>query len=267
MRQQRFLNKTSLITIAVSIVVWSLLTSTLISSQTFPGPRDVISAAYSLGANLFFHAWSTFWRVVLGLAIGTPFGIQMGLLMSRGEKTYSITNPFIESIRPIPPIALIPFFIIWFGTGWEGQVLLVALGCFMVMTVNTFVAVDNVSPIYIQAASILGASKAKIYRTIVRPAIFPDLISGLRISAALAFATGIAAEFMGAQSGLGFMIMVARRTLNTNTILLGIIIIAFEAFVVDWSISYFSKKNILWKEPAKQSIHRIQTLSPKESAR
>lgn len=237
------------------------MTPDYISKNVFPSPAWVQEAIDSLGVNLLYHSWNTLWRVVLGWGIGIVSGIWMGLRMTRSETVYAIANPIIEAIRPIPPIALIPFFIIWFGIGWSGQVILIALGCFMVMTVNTFVAVNNVPPIYIRAASALGASKAKIYRTIIRPAILPDLISGFRIAAALAFGVGIAAEFMGAQSGLGFMIMVARRTLNTNTILLGIIIIGIESFLFDQAIKSISHYLIRWNESSQDSIRRIQTMT------
>jgi len=130
-------------------------------------------------------------------------------------------------------VALIPFFIIWFGVGLSGQVVLIALGCFMVLTVNTFTAVQLVPPVYVRAGIALGAPPAALYRTILLPAILPSLVGGFRIAAALAFGLGIAGEFMGAQGGIGFLMMVARRTLNTNTIFLGVIIIALESYAFD----------------------------------
>src|SRR5215213_2730035 len=247
----------SLATIVIIVGLWFLLTPNYISKNVFPSPAWVWEAINSLGINLLYHSWNTLWRVLAGWGLGTFLGIRMGLWMTRNETVYAISNPIIEAVRPIPPIALIPFFIIWFGIGWSGQIILIALGCFMVMTVNTFVAVNNVPPIYVRAAYALGASKARIYRTIIRPAILPDLISGFRIAAALAFGVGIAAEFIGAQSGLGFMIMVARRTLNTNTILLGIIIIGIESFLVDQAIKLISRYLIRWNESSKESIQRI----------
>lgn len=247
----------SLITCAVIVGLWFLLTPSPISRNVFPSPAEVREAISSLGTNLLYHSWNTLWRVLTGWIFGIFLGIRMGLWMTRNQTVYAISNPIIEAIRPIPPIALIPFFITWFGIGWSGQVVLIALSCFMVMTVDTFVAVNNISPIYIRAASALGASKAKIYRTIIRPAILPNLISGFRIAAALAFGVAIAAEFMGAQSGLGFMIMVARRTLSTNTILLGIIVIGIESFLVDQSITLISRYLIRWNESSEESIRRI----------
>lgn len=248
-------------TVVIIFVLWFVLTPTYISGESFPSPKGVLETIDFIGiSKLVEHAGGTLWRVVTGWAIGSFLGIRMGLLMCRSSVFRGLSTPVVEAIRPIPPIALIPFFIIWFGIGWFGQVVLIALGCFMVMTVNTIVAVDNVRPIFIQAASALGASRRRIFKTIVRPAIMPDLVSGFRIASALAFALGVAGELMGAQSGLGFMIAAARRSLDTSTILVGIILIALEAFAVDQLIKIISEFRSRWNESSKESIRQTRSL-------
>ena len=175
-------------------------------------------------------------------------GILIGLLMSRSRIVYAILDTVIEALRPVPPIALIPFFILWFGIGNFGKVLLSGLGCLMVLVVNTAVAVRNVPPIYVRAAASLGADSRTIYRTVVVPAIVPSLVSGWRVAAALAFALTVAAELMGAQSGLGFLVMVARRSLQTDVILLSVIILSIEAWFVDRAIRVLSNRVTPWME-------------------
>jgi len=193
-------------------------------------------------------------RVLAGWSLGAIAGITVGLLMTSNRVWFSITNPFIEGLRPIPPIALVPFFILWFGLGSFGQILLIALGCFMVMAVNTVVAVNNLAPIYIRAARTLGATRLRVYLTVVVPGILPALVAGLRIAAALAFGLAVAAEFMGAQSGIGFLMMVARRTLNTNTILLGTIILGMESFAVDAVIRKVCGHFTRWNESSSEAL-------------
>jgi ABC-type nitrate/sulfonate/bicarbonate transport system permease component len=117
--------------------------------------------------------------------------------------------------------------------------------------------VQSVPPIYIRAASSLGAPTGAIYRTVIRPAIMPSLVSGFRIAAALAFALGVSAEFMGAQSGIGFLIMLNRRQLNTDVILLGIIIIGLESFGVDWIIRRVSRYACRWSETPVTALQRL----------
>ena len=247
----------SISTAVVIPVLWFLLTPSPITELVFPSPRSVWQAILVLRLNLIEHAITTLARVLIGWLLGVVAGILVGLLMTRSKTFYSVANPVIEVIRPVPPVALIPFFIIWFGLGASGQILLVGLSCFMVLEVNTYVSVHNVAPIYVRAATSLGAPKRQIYRTIILPAILPSLVSGFRVAAALAFAVAVAAEFMGAQSGIGFLIMVARRTLNTNTILLGTIILGVESFLVDWSIRCISRYLCRWSETPIEAIQRL----------
>lgn len=247
----------SLLTVAFLLAVWVILTPRFVSELVFPSPQSVWEATSILRLRLLGDSFVTLARVLSGWGIGVALGMITGLLMTLSRTFYSISDPIIEAIRPIPPIALIPFFIIWFGLGPGGQIALIALGCFMVMAVNTFVAVHNVPNIYVRAASSLGASRRQIYRTVIIPAILPSLTSGFRIAAALAFGVGVAAEFMGAQSGLGFLIMVARRTLNTNTILLGTIIIGLESFLVDQAIRSITRYLCRWSESPVEAIQQL----------
>jgi len=120
----------------------------------------------------------------------------------------------------------------------------------MVMAINAIVAAGNVPPVYVRAARSLGATQNDVYRTVILPAIVPQLVSGLRIGAALAFAIVVAAEFMGAREGIGALIMLASRTLNTPVVLLGTIVIGLEAFLIDRTIRWFSSRVTSWAERA-----------------
>lgn len=230
------------------LVVWRFLTPVPVGELVFPSPESVRLSLSMLGWDLLRHAGVTFARVALGWTLGVPLGIGLGLAMAWSQAIRLLVHPLIEAVRPLPPVALIPFFIIWFGIGISGQVFLIALGCFMVLTVNTFTAVQTVPPVYVRAAIALGAPQPALYRTIILPAILPSLVGGFRIAAALAFGLGIAAEFMGAQSGIGFLMMVARRTLNTNTILVGVIVIGIESYLLDLAIRAAGRYLCRWTE-------------------
>jgi taurine transport system permease protein len=247
----------SWLTVLICIILWFLLTPKPVPELLFPSPASVFRAARTLGKGLAVDAAVTLGRVIAGWLAGVIPGILAGLWMTRSRAFFAVANPLIEALRPVPPVALIPFFILWFGLGSAGQILLIAIGCFMVMAVNTFGAVHTIPPIYVRAAASLGASTAAIYRTVIWPAILPSLVSGFRIASALAFALGVAAEFMGAQSGIGFLIMVNRRQLNTNTILLGIIVIGLESFAVDWTIRIFSRYACRWTETPVSALQRL----------
>lgn len=181
-------------------------------------------------------------------AIGSTLGVAVGLAMVRSRIVFYALTPLIEALRPVPPVALIPFVILWFGIGDSGKLALGSLACFMVMVVNTIVSANNVNPVYGRAARSLGAAEGQVYRTVILPAIVPELVSGLRIGSALAFAVVVAAEFLGADAGIGRLIMQASRTLNTAVVLIGTIVIAVEAVVVDRCIKIVSARITRWSE-------------------
>ena len=168
--------------------------------------------------------------------------------MVRSTTAYYLLVPLVEGLRPIPPVALIPFIILWFGIGDSGKIVLGGVSCLMVMLVNTIVSSRNVRPVYMRAARSLGASENMVYRTVILRAIVPELVSGLRIGAALAFAVVVAAEMIGAEAGLGRLIMLASRTLDTPVILLGTIVIGLEAFALDRLIRGWSARLTSWAD-------------------
>ena len=242
----------SVAVIVVVLFLWWLLTSATgaIDPLRFPRPGAVADSAANLRGTLWSDAVATLARVVASWAVGSAVGVGVGLLMSRSRTVFYALTPLVEAVRPIPPVALIPFVILWFGIGDSGKIFLGALASFMVMVVNTVVAAGNVNPLYGRAARSLGASPGYVYRSVVLRAIVPELLSGLRIGSALAFAVVVAAEFQGAQSGLGRLIMQASRTLNTPSVLVGTIIIAIEAVLLDRVIKLLSDRATRWSDSA-----------------
>jgi len=205
-------------------------------SLMFPRPALVRDTFASQWREILSYAFTTWYRVVIGLSLGAALGVTAGLAMTYNRVLYFLIDPVVELIRPIHPVALTPFFILWLGLGNTSQLLLIALGCFMVMAVSTYVSISNISPIYLRAAQSLGASKPHIYRSVVIPAMMPALVGGTRVALASAFALTVAAEYLGAQGGLGFLIRNARTILHTETILLAAMILGLESLVTDQAI-------------------------------
>lgn len=237
-------------TLAVVVMVWWILTDLTgtIPPLYFPTISQVVASASTLGGTIVADGLATLVRVLVSWVLGSVLGIAVGLAMARSKWVYFIVSPLVEALRPVPPVALIPFVILWFGIGDSGKIFLGAIGCFMVMVVNTFVSAGNVPPVYLRAARSLGASERRVYRSVILPAIVPELISGLRIGAALAFAIVVAAELLGAPSGIGRLIMQASRTLNTPVVLLGTIVIGLEAFAVERAIRAVSARVTSWTD-------------------
>jgi taurine transport system permease protein len=230
----------------VVLAVYAFLVPQMVSALRFPGPALVVAAMQRIGVDLIYHALATLQLVLSGFLSGSLLGVIVGFLMFSIPAVDSLLFSFIEFVRPVPPIALIPFFILWFGLNPAAQVGLVALGCFMVMVISTREALNKVSVDTRRAARSLGASGYSYYVEILLWAIMPSLTGPLRVSLALAFALAVAAEFMGAQSGLGYLMMIARRTLQTETILLGVIILGLESAIMDWLLRSVMKRLTRW---------------------
>ena len=228
------------------LVVWFALTHTIIRPLMFPSPESVLAVITSRPVTVVEYSLATTARVIAGFLIGSLLGVLNGISLHMNPILGRISDPIVEILRPVPPIAMMPFIIIWFGIGDSGKVFLVATGCLMILLVTTLEAIHHVNPTYVQAARSLGATKGYIYRTIIVPAILPAVFSGLRVALALSFTLTIAAEFMGAQSGLGFMIMQARRYLDTPTIVAGIIFIGLLSLGFDRILRLIGKRLLRW---------------------
>lgn len=240
-----------LISVAVLVIVaalwWGATTGfELVRELFFPSPEALFAAMNTLNFRILEDAAATLTRVLVSWIGGSALGVAVGLMMARSRSLMYALNPLIEAVRPIPPVALIPFVILWFGIGDSGKLFLGTLACFMVMVVNTTVAVSNVPPVLLQAARSLGAGDNVLYRRVVFPSILPEILSGFRIGSALAFAVIVAAEFLGAEAGIGRLIMSASRTLNTPVVLLGTIVIAIMAVLVDQVILRISAYLTRW---------------------
>lgn len=251
---KRFYNKwiLGITSILVWLITWFLLTRDgfgVIKPLFFPSPIMVVASVFRISPKLItIHILLTAARMLSGWITGVGLGIGIGLAMSYSKTIFKLLDPIIESFRPVPVIAILPFFILWFGLKFHGKFLMILLGTFMIMVVNTVESVKNVSPIYIRAAQSLGADKPTLYKTIIFSAIQPEIISGLRISAALGWTLVVASEFMGAQKGLGYMIMNARRTLNTDVIFLGCVLFGVLSMFLDKGIRKVTNHITRWSE-------------------
>lgn len=219
--------------IIFAFIIWGLVINRFVNPLYWPKIPAVFNALVQMKSTIFVNIGSSTYRTILGYLIGCISGIGIAYLMSWNRWFNAFITPYIEVIRPIPALALIPFFILWFGIGDLGKILMIAMGTFVVMVVTTSEGIHQLDLIYIRAATILGASKWNIYRTIIFPGSLPTIMGGLRVNAAFSFGMMIASEFLGAKSGLGLLIIIARRTMTTEVMLLSVIIIGILAFIFD----------------------------------
>ena len=234
---------------AALIAVWWLSTSVLhmFSPLVLPSPAAVAASAWNLMFNpqltlfsgglyngdLFGHAFISTGRVLLGFSVGVLIALPIGILVAQVPAFEPYVDPVVQLLRPIPPIAWTPLAILWFGLGLRAIVFLIVIGAFWPMLLNTIAGIREVSPILPRAAASLGASRAQILFTITLPAAVPFLFAGLRLSFGSAWITIVAAELIAASSGLGYLIMNARRILASSDIIVGMLTIGIIGLAFD----------------------------------
>jgi len=233
----------------VLIMVWVIVSDQKLVRPLFlPPPRAMKQAFDNLEALLPQAILTTLTMTLTGFAVGTTLGTLMGLVMAYSRPVRELLGTVFDFLRPVPVFALIPLFILWFGIGRSPQVALIAMGTSVILGVTTLEAIRNVPPIYIRAALTLGAGRQRIYRTVILPSIIPHLIGAIRVSAAASWGLDVAAEFMGSQQGLGYLIILQQTYLRTSGIILLVIVYSVLAFVTDLLIALVEARVTRWTE-------------------
>ncbi len=202
--------------------------------------------AWVFSGELLQDAQGSLTRVVLGFAVGLVLALPLGLLMGALPWLRAFTNPLIQILRPIPPIAYIPLAILWFGLGNPPAVFLIALGAFFPILVNTISGVAQVDSIYLRAARNLGASPARIFVQVILPAAMPFILSGVRIGIGTAFLVVIVAEMIAVNNGLGYRILEAREYFWTDKIIAGMLSIGLIGLAIDLLMDRLNRHLLRW---------------------
>jgi len=228
---------------------WFLITNLLhVRPVILPPIGDVIRSFVSLSASLPKALGISMYMTILGFVIGTSLGVGTSIVMAYSKFFRDSFSSIFDFIRPVPIFALIPLFILWFGIGRIPQIALILVGVSVIIGVVTLDAIRNIPKIYIDAAYTLGARKKKIFSTIILPSIFPHIIGSIRVGAATAFGLDVAAEFMGSQEGLGYLMIVQQNYLKTDGIIAIVLIYSVIAFVVDRILCLVERKLTYWTE-------------------
>ena len=178
------------------------------------------------GKPLWFDLYISLRRILIGFVIGVTIGVALGAAMSACRVARHLIDPVIEVIRPLPPLAFIPLFIVWLGIGELPKEVLIIVGVIPIMAVTTVAALDEVPEDLRLCARTLGASRRYTLLHVQIRSALPGILTGMRISMAGAWSSIVAVELLAATSGLGFMIMQAGDYLNTALVFAGIITIA-----------------------------------------
>ncbi len=218
------------------IAVWQIASSLgWLSTRVLPAPVDVIKAAWKLTASgeLWTHVKVSAGRALGGLAIGGGLGLALGLLTGSVRFFETLLDSTIQMVRNIPALALIPLVILWFGIDESAKLFLISISVFFPIYLNTFHGIRNVDPQLIEMGRTYGLTRWQLYKEVILPGALSSILVGLRFSLGLMWVILIVAETISAQSGIGYLTMNAREFLQTDIVLVGILLYALLGKLAD----------------------------------
>ena len=198
-----------------------------------------------MNGKLLTNTLDTLYKVFGGLILASVFAIPLGILMGWYKTLEDIATVVISVLRPIPPVAWIPFSILWFGIGMVPAIFIIFMGCVFPILVYTLDGVKRTDKVLIESAQTLGASDRQVLTRVVLPSVFPNIVSGLKVGVGIALMCTISAEMIGSSSGLGYMILQATSRFDPGTTVVGMIVIGLIGLILDYVFG-LAQKRIFW---------------------
>lgn len=234
---------------ALILGLWQLAAQAgWLSSRILPAPSAVAAAAWSLAVSgeLWQHVRISALRALWGLLLGGGLGLALGLLNGSSRTAETLLDTTLQMIRNIPVLALIPLVILWFGIEETAKLALLSLGVFFPVYLNTFHGIRSVDPALIEMGRSYGLTGWRLYRDVILPGALPSILVGLRFALGLVWVILIVTETISAQSGIGYMTMNAREFLQTDVVLLGILLYALLGKAADTLARALEHRLLRW---------------------
>ena len=239
-----------LISLAVALVVWTILSIIPVTSRSFPNvivTIQQIKVMFDRGV-LLTDIGSSLISVGAGYVIGFVISLPVAILMAWYVPFRNILQPWISFIRNIPPLAYVPLIVLSAGIGRRPQIITITIATFLIMCITIYQGVMNIDETLIRAARVLGAKDRDIFIRVIAPASLPFIMTAIRLGASTALTTLIAAESTGAMAGLGMRIRTLNSNFDTDPMLLYIIIIGIIGLIIEKVINYAERKLTGWQE-------------------
>lgn len=249
-----YVARVSIVTSIALVLLWQIAASLeVVPAMFLPSPLAVAAKAVAVAtdgfqdATLLQHLLASVGRVTAALIASIAVGVALGFAMNLSQTAQGAITPVLEFYRPIPPLAYLPLVIIWFGIGEFAKVLVIFLGILPSIVIATNEGLKSVSPDRINAARSLGATRAQVVFNVLLPHAMPSILTGTRIGLGVGWATLVAAELVAATKGLGFMIKGAADFLVTDVVILGILVIAATAIVMEIGLRVVQRVVAPWQ--------------------
>lgn len=233
------------------IMIWQLVgTFFEIPKTVLPTPLDILQTfqALIISGELANHLQISLTRAAIGFLIGSGLGLLMGAITGLSSITEQYVDPTLQMLRTIPHLALTPLFILWFGLGEVSKVLLIGLGAFFPIYVNTLSGIRGVDKKLFDVARILEFNRLKLVTKLILPAALPNILLGVRLSLGAAWLGLVVSELMGASEGIGYLIMDARQFSRTDIVFIGIILFAAGGKLGDSLVRLLESRLLKWRD-------------------
>jgi NitT/TauT family transport system permease protein len=240
-----------ILSVLFAISAWQVIGwSGLFPKHLLPWPTSVVRSLIDLLASgeLALHILTSLLRVVAGFLLAGAIAVPLGILTGWSKVAESLTEPILEILRPIPPIAWIPIAMLWFGLGFKPAVFLIFVGAFFPILLNTVAGVKGTPRVLVEAVRTLGASDRDILVKVIAPSSIPSIIAGLRVGLGVGWMCLVAAEMTGSSSGLGYMIIYYSGILETSNVMVGMLAIGAVGYLMSYVIAKIERRLLRWRE-------------------
>ena len=231
------------------LLTWELLARAgIIAPNVLPAPSSVGTTAWRLTetGELPTHLWESLKRAAIGLALGGSIGLVLGVLTGFSRLAEAIVDRNIQIVRAIPFLAILPLVMVWFGVGESGRYFLVALGTLFPIYLNTVLGIRQVDPKLLEMGRVIGLPRLRLVRTVILPGALPSVLLGVRLALTNAWLALVIAETVGAPAGIGFMATNAREFLQTDVIVLVIVLYALIRLTTDLIARALERRLLAW---------------------
>lgn len=251
----QFFQKYNILPSIMFFVFWELFsrvneTAKFFNPNFLPAPTVLLSEGWELAKTgiITDSLISSTIRIALGFVIGSAVAVGVGVIMSKFKTVERWFSPILNLVGPIPTLALLPLFIIWFGIGEFPKVLLIAWTTFIPVLVYTLDGFKSVPSTLIRSALSLGATERQIFTRVMLPSAIPNFLVGAQVSLGLSFSALIVSEMMGAKSGLGYIIVDARNYFKISNMFIAIILIGLEYSLFSYLLKLVEKRVMAWRK-------------------
>ncbi|PXY27894.1 ABC transporter permease [Prauserella muralis] len=223
----------AVLTPVVLLLVWELLVRVdAVDARFFPAPSAIFEQMLTMmsSGELWDHTVASLRRLFIGFWLGLVPALLLGVVMGLSRSLRAAISPLVSGTYPIPKSALLPLILLIFGLGEMSKIVMVAIGVFYPVVLNTMAGVLQIQPMYYDVAKNFGARRWQVFRTVALPGAMPSIMTGVELGAGLGLILIAIAEMVGANSGLGFMIWNAWELYSVETMYVGLLVIALIGY-------------------------------------